>query len=43
MSKKLYEESHIQNIADSIRGKNGSSDTYKVSEMANAIDNSTLR
>lgn len=39
MSKKLYEESHIQNIADSIRGKNGSSDTYKVSEMANAIDN----
>ena len=39
MSKKLYEESHIQNIADSIRGKNGLSDTYKVSEMANAIDN----
>lgn len=39
MSKKLYEESNIQAIADSIRGKNGSSDTYKVSEMANAIDN----
>ena len=39
MSKKLYEESHIQAIADSIRGKNGSSDTYKVSEMADAIDN----
>lgn len=39
MSKKLYEESHIKDIADSIRGKNGSSDTYKVSEMANAIDN----
>ena len=37
MSKKLYEESNIQDIADAIRGKNSSSDTYKVSEMAGAI------
>lgn len=39
MSKKLYEESNIQAIATSIRGKNGSTTTYKVSEMADAIDN----
>lgn len=39
MSKKLYEESNIQAIAASIRGKNGSATTYKVSEMADAIDN----
>ncbi len=34
---KLYEESSIQAIANAIRAKNGTSDTYKVSEMANAI------
>lgn len=35
--KKMYEESNIQDIADAIREKNGSIDTYKLSEMANAI------
>ena len=35
---KLYEENDIQNIANAIRGKNGSEDKYKVSEMATAIE-----
>ena len=38
MANKLYEESAIQAIANSIRAKNGSSDTYTVAEMAAAID-----
>lgn len=38
MAKKLYEENDIQAIANAIRGKNGSTDTYKVSEMATAIE-----
>lgn len=37
MANKLYEESNIRAIADSIREKNGSTDTYKVSEMPSAI------
>lgn len=37
MSQKLYTESDIQNIADAIRYKNGSSDTYRVSDMPTAI------
>ena len=37
MSKKLYEENSIKAIADAIRGKNGSTDTYKLAEMAAAI------
>ena len=37
MAKKLYEEESIQNIADAIRLKNGSSNTYTVGEMARAI------
>ena len=37
MGKKLYSEESVQAIATAIRGKNGSSDTYKVSEMAAAI------
>lgn len=37
--KKLYEETDIQAVADAIREKNGSTDTYKVSEMAQAIRN----
>ena len=37
MAQKLYEESNIQAIADAIRGKNGTTDTYKTSEMAAAI------
>ena len=35
---KLYAESNIQAIADAIRAKNGSSDTYTTSEMAAAIE-----
>lgn len=37
MAMKLYSDSDISDIADAIRSKNGSSDTYKVSEMASAI------
>ncbi len=37
MSKKLYEENSIKAIADAIREKNGSTDTYKLSAMAAAI------
>lgn len=37
MSKKLYEENDIQSVANAIREKNGSTATYKVSEMAQAI------
>ena len=38
MANKLYEESNIAAIATAIRAKNGSSDTYTVSEMAPAIN-----
>lgn len=38
MSNKLYEENDIQNIANAIRNKNGTEDTYKVSQMPTAID-----
>lgn len=37
MSKKLYEESSIQNIANAIRAKNGTTTKYKVAEMGAAI------
>ena len=37
MAKKLYEESNIRDIADAIRESNGSTDSYKPSEMAGAI------
>lgn len=37
MSKKLYEESAVQAIAAAIRAKNGGSETYKIGEMATAI------
>lgn len=37
MTKKLYTESSVEDIADAIRAKNGSSDTYTVGEMAAAI------
>ena len=37
MSQKLYTESDIADIANAIREKNGSSDTYRVSDMGNAI------
>lgn len=39
MANKLYEETDIQNIANAIREKAGTADTFKVSEMANAISN----
>ena len=35
---RVFEDSHIQNIADAIRAKNGSTNTYKTSEMASAIE-----
>lgn len=37
MAMKLYNDVDIQDIADAIREVNGSSDTYKVSEMAAVI------
>lgn len=37
MALKLYSDTDIQDIADAIRSVNGSSDTYKVSEMAAEI------
>ena len=37
MSKKLYEESDVQAIANAIREKNGLTDTYTISQMAAAI------
>ena len=37
MSQVLVNQNSLQNIADAIRSKNGSSDTYTPSEMATAI------
>ena len=37
MSKVLVNESSLTGIANAIRGKNGSTDTYKPSEMSAAI------
>lgn len=37
MAKKLYEEAAVQDIADAIRAKNGSTAKYKITEMAGAI------
>lgn len=37
MANKLYEETSIQDIAKAIREKNGTSATYKVSEMGSAV------
>lgn len=37
MAKKLYEESSIQDIANAIREKNGTTMTYKVTEMGAAV------
>jgi hypothetical protein len=39
MARVLINESNLENIADAIRGKNGSSDTYLPSQMASAISN----
>lgn len=38
MAKKLYEESSVQDIANAIRAKNGETATYKIAEMAAAIE-----
>lgn len=38
MAKKLYPEENIQAIASAIRAKNGSSETYTIGEMAQAIE-----
>lgn len=37
MSLKLYEESSVQGIADAIRAKNGTTNTYKIGDMATAV------
>lgn len=37
MAKKLYTEASVQAIAEAIREKNGTSTTYKLSEMSDAI------
>lgn len=39
MTKILVSDTNLTNIADVIRAKNGSTDTYKVDEMAEAIRN----
>ena len=38
MAMKLYEEADVQAIANAIRAKNETTNTYKLSEMATAID-----
>lgn len=38
MAQKLYTEQYIEDIADAIRSKSGSSDTYTVGQMAQAIE-----
>lgn len=42
MGNKLYEETSIQAIANTLRSKLDTSDTYKVGEMANAMNPLTL-
>ena len=39
MGNKFYDESDIQDIADAIRSKNGTQNTYTVAQMAAAIGN----
>lgn len=38
MADKFYNEQDVQNIANSIRNKNGATDKYTISEMSAAID-----
>lgn len=38
MAKKLYDETSVQNIANAIREKNGSTSTYTIGEMSQAIN-----
>ena len=35
--KKLYEEASVQDIADAIREKTGSAETYKIAQMGAAV------
>lgn len=42
MALKLYNDTDIQNIADSIRAKTGKINTMTVSEMASEIDDITV-
>ena len=37
MANKLYEEASVRSIADAIRSKNGTTTTYKIGEMGDAI------
>ena len=39
MGNKLYDETSISNIADAIRSKNGTNETYTIEQMATAISN----
>ena len=39
MANVLVQEQYLQDIADSIRAKNGTSNTYKPGQMSTAIDN----
>ena len=41
MANKLYEEASVQAIANAIRAKNGSTATYKIGEMAAAVNSIT--
>lgn len=43
MSKKLYEESNIQDIASAIREKNGTENQYTVAQMASAVRDITTQ
>lgn len=43
MANKLYEENHIQAIANAIRKKNGSTDAYTVAEMSEALNSVNVR
>lgn len=38
-SKLLYNDKYVQSLASAIREKSGFSSTYKISQMANAIEN----
>ena len=35
--KKLYEEAAVQDIADAIREKTGSAETYRIAQMGDAV------
>lgn len=37
MANKLYEEASVQDIANALREKNGTTNTYKIAEMGAAV------